>query len=173
MTPQHLGFAPYPLKYRILMAITALVVIYGGIKAFTDRYSIVMDISEFRCLNAWVYLLDKKDKNVSVGDLITIEGKGVPILPDKYRYTKMIAGLDKDTVSFNGLYTSNDNKKFKRYTPVPKEYYDIKKEKKLASNWTVSTGKAFLIGDQIKSVDSRIVGLADMRYLIGKTYVLF
>lgn len=132
-----------------------------------------MDISEFRCLNAWVYLLDKQDKRISVGDLITIDGKGVPVLPDKFRYTKMVAGLNGDHIKFDGLYTENETVEFKRYTPVPSRYYEIKKQKNLASEWAVNDGQAFLIGDQIKSVDSRIVGLADMSFLIGKTYVLF
>ncbi|MEF1339208.1 S26 family signal peptidase [Vibrio rotiferianus] len=158
------------LKRLVTCALISLCA-YGALSAFLTRYKVNIDITPQRCLSAWVYLLDTKDKEIKPGDLISIEGH-YGILPDKYRYTKMVGGVSGQKVTYDGMYIENSNG-FKKYAPPNKEYYKLKKERNLPTEWNLKGNELFLMGDTQYSLDSRVVGLADASYILGKAYVLF
>lgn len=158
------------LKKVITCTIVSLCV-YAALSSFMARYKINIDITPHRCLDAWVYILDTKDKEIQTGDIISIDGH-YGILPDKYRYTKMVGGVAGQKVTFDGIYIENSNG-FKRYAPSNKEYFKLKQERNLPTEWTLKDNDLFLMGDTQYSLDSRVVGLADASYILGKAYVLF
>jgi len=158
--------------HRLVVYSLLFLLIYIGFTKFSERYRIVVDITPHRCLNAWIYVLDTYDKTYQPGDIVTIAGAGVPLLPDKYRYTKMVGGVEGQKVSFDGLYVKNDAG-FVHHAPVRDIYYELKKKRNLPSEWELGKDKVFLMGDTIYSLDSRVVGLANATYILWKAYVLF
>lgn len=132
----------------------------------------MIDYTGSRCLDARILLVDKFDKKFKVGDIVAIEGAGVPVLPDENKYIKMVAGKSGDTVTFDGTFVKNDNG-FQRYAPLSKEYSVLKEKYNLATKWNIKRNEVFLIGDTLQSLDGRVVGPSDPDYIIGKAYVLF
>ena len=167
------GFVKPKTTFLKKLLTSALIIscAYGALSAFLTRYKVVIDITPQRCLSAWVYLLDTKDKEIKPGDLITIDGH-YGLLPDKYRYTKMVGGVAGQKITYDGMYIENSNG-FKRYAPPNKEYFKLKQERNLPSEWELKDNELFLMGDTQYSLDSRVVGLADASYILGKAYVLF
>ncbi|MUJ20338.1 hypothetical protein GNP66_09450 [Aliivibrio fischeri] len=164
-------FRTSKMRERVVKPLIVSAFMCGLIAAFANKYTLYYEMKANGCLHATLFLVTE-DKDLHVGNLVTIAGKGVPKLPDKYNYTKMIGGLPGDTVSFDGMYITTSSG-FKRYAPVPEEYYELKEKHNLQSSWIIPKGKVFLFGDSITSLDSRVVGLADINYVIGRTYALY
>ncbi len=171
-TKKNLGFNKPNLAKRLLCSALVCGVGYVGMDAFISRYTIMVDYTGYRCLDARVLLVDKHDKSHKPGDIVAIAGEGVPVLPDENKYVKLVAGVAGEVVSFDGTYVMS-NSGFKRFAPLSGEYEAAKKKYNLGNEWALKENEIFLIGDTPHSLDGRVVGPSNPDYLIGKAYVLF
>lgn len=167
-----IGFIKPSLSKRIALGVCFTAAAYFSFDSFTSRYTFMIDYTGYRCLDARFFIVDKQDKTFSPGDIIAIDGAGVPILPDENKYIKMVAGVAGQTVTFKNHQVSN-GEDFKRYAPVSDEYLQLKKKHNLKTEWQLGPKEIFLIGDTIHSLDARVVGPSNSDYVIGKAYVLF
>jgi signal peptidase I len=146
-----------------------------GANGFIKHYSLMIDPTQHLCVSARLFLLDKDADDYQVGDLVTVDASvgGFAELKLKLKtVTKILAGKPGDRIEFDGLYVTNKTTGFKKYAPVPEQYYTLKKERDLPSEWTLQEGEIFLIGDTIHSLDSRVLGVSYEHALKGKSYVL-
>ncbi|MDA0152415.1 S26 family signal peptidase [Vibrio sp. Makdt] len=166
-----LGFRKPNLIKRITSGALVCALGVAGMNAFIDRFTIMIDYTGYRCLDARILLVDKYDKSANSGDIVAIEGVGVPILPDENRYIKMVAGIPGETVTFDGTTVSSTGG-FNRIAPLSTEYDLAKKKYNLGTEWVLKENQVFLIGDTPHSLDGRVVGPSNPDHIIGKAYVL-
>ncbi|CAH1598732.1 S26 family signal peptidase [Vibrio parahaemolyticus] len=169
---KNLGFQKPSLAKRLLSGVIVCGIGYLGMNAFKDRYTIMVDYTGYRCLDARFLLVDKYDKSHVPGDIVAIAGEGVPILPDEHRYIKLVAGVEGDVVSFDGEFVTSSTG-FNWKAPLSGEYEAAKKKYNLGTEWALKKNEIFLIGDTPHSLDGRVVGPSNPDYIIGKAYVLF
>ena len=167
-----LGFKKPKIITRISVSALVCGIGYICMNLFIERYTIMVDYTGYRCLDARVLLVDKFDKTYRTGDIVAIDGLGVPVLPDENKYIKIVAGESGDTITFDGTLVENDNG-YQKYAPLSKEYDRLKEKHHLASKWIMKENEIFLIGDTMHSLDARVVGPSNPDFIIGKAYVLF
>lgn len=165
------GFPKPNLTKRLALSTLTCVLGYTGMNAFIERYTIMIDYTGYRCLDARILLVDKFDKTYEVGDIVAIDGRGVPVLPDEHRYIKLVAGISGDTVTFDGERVKSTSG-FNRVAPLGAEYENAKKKYNLGTEWPLANNEIFLIGDTAHSLDGRVVGPSNPDHIIGKAYVL-
>lgn len=165
------GFKPETTKSLAVKFGVALVLIVSAYYGFFSRYKIFVDYYGNRCLDARVFLIDLKDKELREGKLVALTGDGIPLLDDSMNYIKFIGGLEGTTVNFEGITVENSNG-FQRYAPTNDQYRELKRRHNLPTEWIVGEGEVFLFGDTHHSLDSRVVGLADASTIFGTAYVI-
>lgn len=111
-------------------------------------------------VNRWQYLFGLPER----GDVSVIKFPGDP---EHKKYIKRIIGIPGDTLTIkDNVVSINDKKINEQYLPA---------NTKTAPNLTrvLKANEYFLMGDnRTNSSDSRIWGVADKRYLIGKAWVV-
>jgi len=112
-------------------------------------------------INRWQYLFGTPER----GDVTVIKFPGDP---EHKKYIKRIIGLPGDTIIIqDGSVLINGQKINEPYLPA-----DTKTSPNLKR--TLKAKEYFLMGDnRSNSSDSRIWGVADKRYLIGKAWLVF
>lgn len=169
------GFTRLGRVRSIVLAGIVTTIMAFGAKGFINHYSLMIDPTQNLCVSARVFLLDKKARDYRVGDLVTVDANvgGFAELKLKLKtVTKILAGKSGDRIVFDGIYVINKTTGFKKYAPVPEQYYTLKKKRNLPSEWTLKEGEIFLIGDTIHSLDSRVLGVSYEYALKGKSYVV-
>lgn len=143
----------------ILVALThffvATIFIVDGQSMETNFHS-----GELIIADRWQYLFGKPVR----GDTVVLKFPGDP---DHAKYIKRVIGLPGDSIIIqNGLVYINGQRLNETYLPT-----NLKTLPNL--NRTLGASDYFMMGDnRSNSSDSRIWGVADKRYLIGKAWII-
>lgn len=167
LVPQKKGWIKFDLYIYIHVVIAVVLCAY-----IFSRFSFGHGLLH-GCIPADYYMLDHKNKEFGVGDLVAFKmPMDVPFIKKNSTVVKIVAGKGGDhlKITMHGVYNQG------RYFPADAERiskkYDIPPNK-IERELIIPEGDMFLIGQTDYSYDSRFWGTINSSSVIGRTYAIY
>lgn len=161
------------LKERVYKPLLILTLSAVSITAFSSRYTLLPPVSDYACIPGRLFIMDREDKNISSGDIVTFKAKNTGLFKDGTLFTKIAFGAGGDTVIVDRTLITNGSKTYHTDVSVTADHLKIPVDT-LQQEIKLPSGKLFTIGTLPGSFDSRFWGDVDVQsQVIGKTYVIF
>jgi conjugal transfer pilin signal peptidase TrbI len=152
----------------------ALLVIWVAGTAFASRYRIGVDEQVVKCIPGYsVYLIDKKDKELTRGATYVFSARGLqPFYADGTEMVKYLRGLPGDRVEIRELGNIYINDDYMGYGLVHAEAMNRRPDS-FVGNAVLEPGNYWFMGTSNQSFDSRYWGTVRDDQIIGRAYPLF
>ena len=161
------------LNERVFKPLILAVFLTVTITSFSSRFSLLPPVSKHQCIPGLLFIMDKYDKNISQGDLVTFKAKGTMLFPDGTLFTKITAGVGNDLVEVKRHLVTNGLTTYTSDISVTADYLKISLDT-LSRTTHIPEGKLYALGTLPGSYDSRFWGTVDVqKQVVGKTYVIF
>jgi conjugal transfer pilin signal peptidase TrbI len=162
------------LQQHVFFAIKALIVfivMLASVHLVFDRYSVGIGSREITCLPYKVFIIDKRNHNISRQDYVAFHSDSrmePPFTPGSI-IVKQVSGITGDNyqINNNGAIINENH-----FTYNPEVLDKISNEIPIESTQSVVEG-FFVTGTNPRSYDSRYWGTVNDSQLIGKAYPIF
>lgn len=160
-------------KERVYKPLLLAGVCTVAITGFSSRYTILPPVSDYPCIPGRLFIMDRKDKLIERGDLVTFRAQGAHLFPDGTLFTKISAAVGGDKVEVNRNLVINGHHTYHTDVSVTADYLKVSLDS-ISRKEEVPEGKLFALGSLPGSYDSRFWGLVDVEeQVVGKAYVIF
>lgn len=160
-------------KYRhilfpiILFGITGLMMLL-----FFNRFKLSPDLQEYRCLEQWLFLVDKSDQELKKGHMVAFRHKdGAKKIPKGIGLIKILRGEAGDHIKVTEHYTEVNGVRL-NVTMT----FGLKVLEEVATKYerefTVPEGHYFFMGTTKFSNDSRFWGTIAKEQVVGRSYAI-
>ncbi|EJL6490395.1 S26 family signal peptidase [Vibrio cholerae] len=160
-------------KERVLKPLMTGVLCTAAVMGFSSRYTLLPPVSDYPCIPGRLFIMDRSDQDVGVGDLVTFKSKDTVLFPDGTLFTKITVGAPGDTVTVHRNEVSNGRHNYHSDVSVTADYLKVTLDS-LSREEHLTSGKLFALGTLPGSLDSRFWGTVDIAsQVVGKSYVIF
>lgn len=140
--------------------------------SFFDRFKLSPDLQNYRCLDQWLFLVDKSDTDISKGQMVAFRHiDGAKKIPKNTGLIKILRGVSGDKVKVTEHYTEINGERFDLTMT-----FGLKVLQESASQYEkefiVPAGHYFFMGTTKFSNDSRFWGVIPKEQVVGRTYAI-
>lgn len=160
-------------KERVFKPLVIAAFCTTAVTGFSSRYTLLPPVSDYPCIPGRLFIMDRADLNVGVGDLVTFKSKDTVLFPDGTLFTKITVGAPGDTVIVDRNEVFNGRHNYHSDVSVTADYLKVTLDS-LSREEHLQSGKLFALGTLPGSLDSRFWGTVDIpSQVVGKSYVIF
>ncbi len=150
-------------RIAVASILLAAALIYKGSEGLLDRYRIGFNATE--SLSNWGYIIDRKNRSASIGDLIEFIPPANEYYPAGASFVKRIAGVPGEEVERRGDVIFVGGREIGRVKSTDRNG----KKAVPGPLGVIPEGSVFVAGDHPDSLDSRyaVIGFVETRQIIG------
>ena len=160
-------------KYRNIIFPVALFGIAGLMMLlFFNRFKLSPDLQEYRCLDQWLFLVDKSDKDLKKGHMVAFHHKeGAKKIPKGIGLIKILRGVSGDRIKVTENYTEVNGVRFDISMTFGLKV--LEDEAAIYEReFIVPEGHYFFMGTTKFSNDSRFWGTIAKEQVVGRSYAI-
>lgn len=160
-------------KYRHILIPLSLFAIAGLMMLmFFSRFKLSPDLQEYRCLEQWLFLVDKHDQELEKGYMVAFRHhEGAKKIPKGIGLIKILRGVEGDHIKVTEHYTEVNGERFDVTMTFGLKVLD-ETAPLYEKEFTVQQDHYFFMGTTNFSNDSRFWGTISKEHVVGRAYAI-